>query len=192
MEEADIGLLKNKVSKFKKFKNIFIKNSLVRLGFYLLSLLIVLVSPLSSFFYLLLYGLFYCTESYLYYKYTEIDFITTEEIREKGEIDEKIESFFKNLFKKKKKNNIIEEIKLVDNRETIEALNNRLKELNPNGSIVRDPMEIAREKAEYVGLLQLLEQYQAIENKEKTFNNTPVPTLEINNDQEKSYSYMKK
>ena len=61
MEEADIGLLKNKVSKFKKIKNIFIKNSLVRLGFYLLSLLILLVSPLSSVFYLLFYLLFYGT-----------------------------------------------------------------------------------------------------------------------------------
>ena len=55
-------------------------------------------------------------------------------------------------------------------------------------SITRNPNEIVKEKTEFVGLLELLEKYQALETKNEPKSYTPVPTIEI----DQGYSYLRK
>lgn len=74
----------------------------------------------------------------------------------------------------------------------IEEIHKRLQEININGSIVRDPKEIAEEKEEYLSLLNILKQYQGTDNKEKIINDTPVPTIEIPDDYNNGHVYKKK
>ena len=195
MENEDA--INEKESKFRKFKRLFMENGCIRLSVYNTVMLLVFIIPMPV---LLAYAIIIlmCRIEYRAQlaSYTDERDCLGFPVQKIGELDQKVQDFvkksFKKLIKKEYKKTVDEEIKMVDNRETIEKLNNQLKELNPYGSIVRDPKEIALEKEKYMGLLELLEYYQAQDNKDKQINNTPVPTIEFDNNNDKGYSYMKK
>ena len=202
----------------KSLRKLFLENITIRNLVYFNTLLIA-GALLPLYLYIVVY---LCLLSYETFKEFPKEKVNGRLVQVRGVVDKKVDAFIDKTFKdskklfKKIKNLIIpkKEIDVIDLhseliRETkcqeqetastkeeivnnVEQINKRLQEMNINGSIVRDPKEIAKEKEEYLSLLKILQEYQGADNKETKFNNTPVPTIEINNDHDGGYSYMKK
>lgn len=109
--------------------------------------------------------------------------------------------FVRDLSKKAKE--IKKESKTNEDEDSIDAIQSELKEQvkllseinkvedSPTmGSIIRSSKEIAKEKGEYVSLLDLVKKYQREQENKETKYYTPVPT--INMEEGKGFSYMKK
>ena len=198
---------------FEKLKKLFLENRNVRnLVYY--NTLIVAAITLPKLLYWLVFICLFAFESIKKFPTEEVN---GREVRIRGVVDKKIDVLadklcnkivksykkIKNLVKPKREINVIDlqsELKRIKEENitkeaptnNIEQINKRLQEININGSIIRDSKEIAKEKEEYLSLLKILQQYQGTENKEETFCDTPVPTIEINDDHNKGHMYIKK
>ena len=193
---------------FKKIKNVFMENEIIRLIIYICIIYIAGVSVPFIYFLMVWVGVMILSCKIRNPKEIKNGRLVSKE----GKIDQIIVDFadkiwvnIKKTVKKIKKKIRRREVNVIDltnelkesneiNKESInniEEINNRIQELN-NGSIVRDSKEIAKEKEELLSLIKIVELYQGGHKQEKTINYSEVPTINVDNDCDKVYTYKKK